>query len=478
MATEYRNARTLTGKLVQLVRQQIEEGIYPPGSRLPSIREMAARHDCAKNTIVNVFDELTALGVAEPRRGSGFFVCAAPPPVKEDDEGSLSRAMDVVWLMREQLKSDPEHLRLGDGFPPLEWLSDVRLDKFHQKVVRTGIGALFSYGSRFGYLPLRQHLSHKLAQHGIEAATGQIVLTHGANQALDIVIRNFIRPGDRVLVDEPGYYMLYGKLKLSGARIVGIPRLADGPDVAALERELSQPGKPPLFFTQSLAHNPTASDTSPHKAHTILQLADRHNAIIVENDAFADFKPATAARISTLDQLRRTIYIGSFSKSVSAALRVGFIACHRDLASDLADIKMLVHVSSSEYCERTLDVILSDGHFSRHTARLRDRLTQATEQARHLLEQLGAELFCTPQQSMYLWARFPQFGDAKRLAQGLMARNIVLAPGSIFRLDTEETVAWSRFNVGLLGDERFRRAMPELLNECQTGGGIAQPCAK
>jgi DNA-binding transcriptional MocR family regulator len=463
MTAQSRPRNTLTGKLVQLIRQQIEEGIHAPGSRLPSIREMAQRHDCAKNTIVNVFDELTGLGVVEPRRGSGFFVCAAQPPLKEDDEGSLSRAMDVVWLMREQLKSDPQHLRLGDGFPPLEWLNDVRLDKFHQKVVRTGIGALFGYGSRFGYLPLRQHLAHKLAQHGIEAATGQIVLTHGANQALDIVIRNFVRPGDRVLVDEPGYYMLYGKLKLSGARIIGVPRLPDGPDVEVLERELKQPGKPPLFFTQSLAHNPTASDTSPHKAHKILQLADRYNAVIVENDAFADFKPATAARISTLDQLRRTIYIGSFSKSVSAALRVGFIACHRDLASDLADIKMLVHVSSSEYCERTLDVILSDGHFSRHTARLRDRLTHATEQARHLLEQLGAELFCAPQQSMYLWARFARYPDAKQLAQGLMARNVVLAPGSIFCLDTEQEVPWSRFNVGLLSDERFAHAMGDLL---------------
>jgi len=463
MAAPSRPRNTLTAKLVQLIRQQIDEGVHAPGSRLPSIREMAQRHDCAKNTIVNVFDELTGQGVIEPRRGAGFFVCAAQPALKEDDEGSLSRAMDVVWLMREQLRSDPQQLRLGDGFPPREWLNDVRLDKFHQKVVRTGIGALFGYGSRFGYLPLRQHLVHKLGQHGIDAASGQIVLTHGANQALDIVIRHFVRPGDRVLVDEPGYYMLYGKLKLSGARIIGVPRLPDGPDVEVLERELKQPGKPPLFFTQSLAHNPTASDTSPHKAHKILQLADRYQALIVENDAFADFKPATAARISTLDQLRRTIYIGSFSKSVSAALRVGFIACHRDLASDLADIKMLVHVSSSEYCERTLDVILSDGHFSRHTARLRDRLTQATEQARHLLEQLGAELFCAPQQSMYLWARFARYPDAKQLAQGLMARNVVLAPGSIFCLDPEREVPWSRFNVGLLADERFAQAMGELL---------------
>ncbi|WP_413457103.1 PLP-dependent aminotransferase family protein [Herbaspirillum huttiense] len=455
---------TLTQTLVQLIRRQIAEGAYAPGSRLPSIRALADQHGCAKNTIVNVFEELTAQGVVEPRRGSGFFVCATPPRPKEEEEGSLSRAMDVVWLMREQLKHDPGHLRLGDGFPPVEWLHDVRLDKFHQKVVRTGMGALFGYGSRFGYLPLRQHLVQKLAQHGIEAATSQIVLTHGANQALDIVIRNFIRPGDRVLVDEPGYYMLYGKLKLSGARIVGIPRHADGPDVEVLEREWKRPGKTPLFFTQSLAHNPTASDTAPHKAHQILQLADRYDALVVENDAFADFKPATAPRIATLDQLRRTLYIGSFSKSVSAALRVGFIACHRDLASDLADIKMLVHMSSSEYCERTLDVILSDGHFSRHTARLRDRLQQATDAACRQLQQLGAELFCAPQQSMYLWAKFPAFADAKPLAQALLAHHVVLAPGSIFHVEPEQAVPWSRFNVGLLSDPRFAAAMAGLLD--------------
>lgn len=454
---------TLTRQLVQLIQRQIRDGVYAPGSRLPSIRDMAKSHDCAKNTVVNAFDYLTSLGVLEPRRGSGFFVCVAPPAIKEDDEASsLSRAMDVVWLMREQLKSDPEHLRLGDGFPPVDWLSEVRLDKFHQKVVRTGLGALFGYGSRFGYQPLRQHLVHRLANHGIEASASQIVLTHGANQALDIVIRNFVKPSDRVLVDEPGYYMLFGKLKLSGARIVGIPRLADGPDLETLERELKI-GKPCLFFTQTLAHNPTGSDTSPHKAHKILQLADRYNAIIVENDTFADFKPNAAPRIATLDQLRRTIYVGSFSKSVSAALRVGFLACHRDLASDLADIKMLIHVSSSEYCERTLDVILSEGHYNRHAARLRDRLTQASENARRLLDQLGAELFCAPAQSMYVWAAMPGYPDSKTLAQELMRQNIVTAPGSIFHIDTEVQSRWSRYNVGLLGDPRFAAAMLGLL---------------
>ena len=123
---------------------------------------------------------------------------------------------------------------------------------------------------------------------------------------------------------------------------------------------------------------------------------------------------------------------------------------------------MLVHVSSSEYCERTLDVILSEGHFNRHTARLRDRLTQATEQARRLLEQWGADVFGAPAQSLYVWAAMPGYDDAKALARELMGRHIVTAPGSIFHIDTEATVPWSRYNVGLLNDSRFAAAMREL----------------
>ncbi|MFT8108422.1 aminotransferase class I/II-fold pyridoxal phosphate-dependent enzyme, partial [Salmonella enterica subsp. enterica serovar Enteritidis] len=91
--------------------------------------------------------------------------------------------------------------------------------------------------------------------------------------------------------------------------VVGVPRLADGPDVAALESLLAQ-HRPRLFFTQSLAHNPTGSDISAAKAYKVLQLAERHNLLIVEDYPLADFKPTSAVRLSTLDQLERTIYIG------------------------------------------------------------------------------------------------------------------------------------------------------------------------
>lgn len=445
--------------LADSIERQIVEGAYRTGDKLPSLRELAQLHRYSKNTVVAAFEILVGRALVEPRRGAGYFVLERPARAPQDeDAGSLRRAMDIVWLMREQLKSSPDVLAVGDGFPPVEWLSEARLDKYHHKVVRTGLGALFRYGNRFGYGPLRDHLVRKLGDLGIGADPRQIVLTHGANDALDLVIRYFLPAGATVLVDDPGYYPLFGKLKLAGVRIVGVPRLADGPDLEGLEQLLIQE-RPRLFFTQSVAHNPTGSDLSAAKAYRVLQLAQKFDLRLVENDALADFKPTTLPRLAALDQLERTIYIGSFSKSFSAALRVGFIACGADLASDLADLKALIHVSSSEYCERTVDVILSERHYQRYITKLRSRLAEATDKALALFDRLDARIFARPEQSLYLWGALPDVDDSLVLAERLLPQKVVIAPGRVFRVDSEATSPWSRFNVGAVLDPRFEAAV-------------------
>ncbi|MFS8979404.1 PLP-dependent aminotransferase family protein [Cupriavidus necator] len=458
---------TLAATLANTLERQIVEGAYRAGDKLPSLRELALLHGYSKNTIVAAFELLVSRGLVEPRRGAGYFVLDRPVKAQADeDAGSLRRAMDIVWLMREQLKSRPDVLAVGDGFPPVEWLSEARLDKYHHKVVRTGLGALFRYGNRFGYGPLRDHLVRKLGDFGIGADPRQIVLTHGANDALDLVIRYFVPAGAVVLVDDPGYYPLFGKLKLAGATIVGVPRLADGPDVEVLEQLLVQK-RPRLFFTQSVAHNPTGSDLSAAKAYRVLQLAQRFNLLLVENDALADFKPTTLPRLSALDQLERTIYIGSFSKSFSAALRVGFIACGADLASDLADLKALIHVSSSEYCERTVDVILSEGHYQRYVTKLRSRLTEATAKALALFERLDIGVLAKTEQSLYLWGALPNVNDSLVLAEQLLPQKVVIAPGRIFRVNSEAKSPWSRFNVGAVLDPKFEAAVRGVLGRIE-----------
>ena len=457
------SARTpLARSLAESIARQIGEGVFKTGDKLPSLREVAELHGCAKNTVVAAFELLVARGLIDPRRGAGYFVREVAPRKAEEEAGSLGRAMDIVWLMREQLKSEPGTLSVGDGFPPVEWLSEVRLDKFHHKVVRTGLGSLFRYGNRFGYEPLRQHLVRKLADFGIATEPRQIVLTHGANHAMDILIRYFVPPGGVVLVDDPGYYPLFGKLKLAGAVVVGVPRLADGPDLEALEQLLAV-HRPRLFFTQSVGHNPTGSDTSAAKAFKVLQLAQKYDLLLVENDPLADFKPTSAPRLSALDQLERTIYIGTFAKSFSAALRVGFVACSPDLASDIADLKALIHVSSSEYCERTVDVILSEGHYQRHLARLRGRLSAATESALALFDSVGATVFVRPSSSLYIWAALPGVADSLEFAKELLASKIVLAPGRVFRVDSTAVSPWARYNVGAVCDPRFGKALRSAL---------------
>ncbi|WP_397456930.1 PLP-dependent aminotransferase family protein [Pseudomonas versuta] len=443
---------TLAQQLAASLVEQIGNGTYRAGDRLPSLRECMRLFGHSKNTVINAYESLASQGLVEARHGLGFFVRPGAPATHEsDDPLPYARAMDTVWLMRQQFVREPGHSPLGEGFPPVDWLMDMRLDKFTRQIMRTGVSTLFRYGNRLGNAGLRQHLVQKLASYSISATPRQIVTTHGANHALDLIVRRFVAPGDTVLVEDPGYYPLFGKLQLQGARMLPVPRLPDGPDIQVLEQHLRL-HKPKLFFIQSVGHNPTGSDISPGVAHRLVQLAQAHNFILVDDDALADFKPASAIKVSALDQLRHSLYVGSFSKSVSAALRVGFIAGSKELIDELGDLKMLLHTSSSEFCERTVDVILMEGHFLRHLIRLQERLKAATTAGLQMLDEIGAQVFCRPEQSLYLWARFKHIDDARELTRQLLPKGFMIAPGHIFSPEQSRINPWTRLNVAYLND--------------------------
>lgn len=446
-------------RVAKELRQQITDGVYATGERLPSIRRLVEQYGVSKNAIVDAYERLIASGDVEARRGSGYYVSprsVATPA--EQEPSSLDRALDSIWMMREQLNNDPQHLAVGHGIPPGEWLADNRLERVQQRVSRVALDSMFQYGNTYGYRPLRDLLERKLGGLSIQARANQIVLTFGANEALDIVVRCLMRPGDIALVDEPGYYPLYGKLRLHGTTVVGVPREADGPDVTAFEH-LVATTKAKVFFTQSVGQNPTGSDTSPAKAFRMLQVAEKYGVTIVENDASADLKPTALSRLSSLDQLRRTVYIGSFTKSVAAALRVGFIAAEAGLAERLADVKMLIHVSTSEYAERTVDAVLRAPEYPRQLAQLHLQVERSTRHAAKVLTGLGANLFCTPSHTLYLWGEFPWAPDSLALAKNLLKDKVALAPGAFFSIDARNVSAWSRYNTGYVVDPRFARSM-------------------
>ncbi|RXZ38464.1 PLP-dependent aminotransferase family protein [Oxalobacteraceae bacterium CAVE-383] len=431
---------SLVFQIVRTVQSRIDDRLLRSGARMPSIREFAATHGVSRFTVVEAYDRLVAGGFLESRRGSGFYVRERSPVGRDAADGAVHQSganmrqqVDVVWLIRNMFRQMPAQKMPGGGLLPPEWLDSELIANSLRSIGRQNQSSLLGYGIPQGFLPLRQQLQLKLAELEIAAAPEQIVTTAGVTQGLDIVARHFLRPGDAVFVDDPAWFLMFGSFATLGAKVIGIPRMADGPDIAKLA-ELAALHKPKLFVINSVLHNPTSTSLSAAKAFQVLRIAEEHDFTIVEDDIYCDMHPGAAVqpatRIASLDQLQRVIYLGGFSKTLSANLRVGFIAASPELAPHLADRKMLSTLTSGEIGERIVYKILSEGHYRKHTERLRIRLDRGRDKTVRQFERLGLDTGTPTPAGMFIWVNAGR--DTNVLAEKAMAEGYLLAPGSLF----------------------------------------------
>lgn len=441
--------------LVTRLGEQIATGVLPPGSRLMSIRKAAAHFGVSKNTMVEVYDRLVAAGQVVARPGSGFVVCEPPESEAVPRPRHVAEAVDIASLLGAQLEQVFD-VRVGDGRPPPSWTEQSEVRRHLSANGRVLPEESEAYGSALGYLPMRQQIARRLAARSIAAREDNILLTFGANHALDLIVRATVAAGDTVLVDEPGYYPLFAKLKLAQVRMVGVRRNPDGPDVADFVAKLAS-DRPRVFFTQSLAHNPTGGSISLPVAHAVLTAAARHNVLIVEDDPFADLPTTVDNRLVRLDQLNDVLSVGTFSKTLSASLRSGFIAGRADRIAALAELKMLTTVNSSGHVERLLHRLLAEGHYDRHLKRLARRVAAASERVLGRLEQARCRTFSADTGGgYYLYLMLPEGIDDIEIARLGAKEGIFIAPGSVFCLDKRNPVARGlRINVARADDPRF-----------------------
>ena len=160
----------------------------------------------------------------------------------------------------------------GGGTLPRDWLDESLIESSLRSVAKSRAGSLVDYGQPQGYAPLRQQLQLKLDDLGIAAPPEQILMTHGVTQALDLIAQHMLKPGDVVLVDEPSWFVMFGRFALLGATIIGVPRTPSGPDCARL-RELAKLHKPRMFVVMSALHNPTSTSMNAACAYQVLKIA-------------------------------------------------------------------------------------------------------------------------------------------------------------------------------------------------------------
>jgi DNA-binding transcriptional MocR family regulator len=226
---------------------------------------------------------------------------------------------------------------------------------------------------------------------------------------------------------------------------LGVPRTPAGYDLDALE-QLVIAHQPKVFFTQPRLQSPTGSVAQLAHLHRVMQLADKYDFLVVENDIYADLDPEPRPSLASLDQLNRVIYISSFSKTISPNIRVGYLAASPDLLEDLAQLKMISGLTSSEFSERLAYGALMDGRWRKHLKVLRERLAKAHAGAAAQLIKGGFELFAEPKAGIFLWARHPNIANSGDLAYKATEQDILLGPGHLFGPDMQPS-PWMRFNV-------------------------------
>lgn len=440
----------LVCQIVDGFRLLIDRAKLRPGSKAPSIRQFAHTQGVSIYTVVDAYDRLVALGYLISRPNSGFFVrqreLRESPNAGAMGENCGVYNFDSMWYLRRVFEGRAMRMQPGCGWLPSDWLFEDGLKRSIRAMAaeRVDLG-LGGYGAPKGYEPLRSLLREFLAEQQIAIGMDQLLLTHGSSQALDLVVRRLVHPGDVVLVDEPGYPNLMFSLRFMGAHPVGVPRTPQGYDQDTLS-ELIKKHQPKLFFTQPRMQNPTGSVASMAQLHRLLQLAEANQMTLIENDSNADLDPELRPSLASLDQLHRVIYISSYSKTVSPNLRVGFLAASPDMLEEFAQLKMIAGLTSSEFGERLAYGALIDGRWRKHLRALRDRLSEAQQKTASELEKLGFKFFCEPQDGMFIWAKHPQMANSTELAYQAAEQDILLGPGHLFMPDMRPS-PWLRFNV-------------------------------
>jgi 2-aminoadipate transaminase len=324
----------------------------------------------------------------------------------------------------------PEVISLAGGLPspgqfPVEQTAEIVAD-----LLARNPGVL-QYSTTEGDPDLREWIA---ARHGVDPAL--VLVTHGSQQALDLVARTTLDEGDPVALADPGYVGAIQAMRLSGGRLVPLPTDGEGLCVEALEEELRGGLRPRLVYVVPNFHNPTGATLSARRATTLADLADRYGFLIVEDDPYSHLRFAGTAPppIGTLTD--RVVSIGTISKVLFPGLRLGWMVAPPWLSPALTLVKQAVDLHTATLTQRVaLGLLTRPGFLEPHLAGLRlHYATQARILSRALAEQLGHSVHISPPQGgMFLWAELREPGaDTHARLPAAIDRGVAYVPGSAF----------------------------------------------
>jgi DNA-binding transcriptional MocR family regulator len=459
----------LADQIENRLRAFIDGGQLSPGARLPSIRTLAAQLGVSPNTVVTAYDRLVAAACIDSHGTAGFFVSETAQQPGQMPGASLIEPGDEqepVWLVQQANNLRADMLPASSGALPVAWLEDAVPAAVVQRALARSSGGLARRCPPQGLPELRERLAMLMRGQGLAVDASRVLTTYGSTHAIDLICRSFVQPGDAVLVEDPGYFLLFDRLRQAGARLVPIARRIDGPDVDQVEAACLE-HRPRLMFLQSVLHNPTGWSSSAARLHRLLVLAEQHGFLIAEDDVHGHFHPGSPTRVTQLAELRRVIYYSSFCKALSPGLRLGYVAAEPALLKPLLREKIHSVLTTAALNEFVLLELLAAGRVRKHLDRLQQKLATARRAATKQLRQAGILLEHPAEGGLFLWGSVPPGVDVDELVKDAFRNGLLLSRGATFMADGRPD-PHLRFNVVYSQHERLAGYLRERLGALST----------
>lgn len=471
--------------LYEEIKARVLDGTYAAGMALPSTRSCAAERGLSRTTVNAVYDQLAAEGFIETRPGAASRVAAGAGVARDaapdlgvtgirkhvQASADLSAFGDrVAELGLSQPKpASADHIDFmygplaGADFPTLPWMRASR------KVERQRPARL-EYTDPRGELHLRRALQSYLARaRGIACSLDQLLIVNGSQQALDLCARLLIDPGDRVVVENPGYRMAHHVFGTQGARLHGVP--VDGQGLQS--DQLSRIRSAALAYVTPTHQFPLGAFLTMSRRQSLLRWAVRTGAWVVEDDYDSEYRYAVRPEptLQSLDQDGVVIYVGTFSKTLSPELRLGYMIVPGRLVDTFASAKRLTDRHTPSQAQRTLAILLEDGSYERHVRRIR-RLQDARRGTllRALEEYLPGQFTVEGASSglhVVAWANHVSGSREADLVAAALQERVLVYPISALYLPEQDGGATRRraglvLGYALLDSERIERGVMRL----------------
>lgn len=370
-------------------------------------------------------------------------------------QGSSIRAMF-------KLLEQADIISLAGGSPAPESFPGAELAEIASELLKEKSHICLQYGVTEGYTPLREIVKGRMAKVDSHKEYDDTIITSGAQQAIDLALKALINKGDGIIVEQPSFIGTLNSIRSYEANLFGVPMQDDGMDLEATE-ELLKTENIKIIYTIATFQNPTGITMSNEKRKKLLELAKKYDVLIFEDNPYGELRFAgePTVTIKSLDTEGRVLYFGSFSKILSAGLRLGWVTAHKDIMDKIVVLKQVNDVHTPVLNQMMAAEYMTRYSIDEHIAKIRKLYGKKCGLMLEAMDKYFPDYckYTRPEGGLFLLCTMPEGYDAKELLNKAIANKVAFVAGNTLMLDMNKPCSSFRLNYSLVAEEKIETAI-------------------